>query len=71
MNCVGITPQCTLSIHGCTRSPPLLPFHHSVFIIVEVTIKTFRAIYSAKWRALAANYVKVCVGAFPKGTKEI
>ena len=35
MNCVGITPQFTLSVHGCTHSPPLLLFHHSVFIIVE------------------------------------
>ena len=48
MNYLGITPQFTLSVHGCTR-----------------------AIYSAKWRVLPASYVKECVGAFPKGAKEI
>ena len=69
MNCLGITPQCTVSVHGCTRSPPLLLFHHLVFIIVEITVKMTRAIYIAKRRVLPESCVKVSVGAFPEETR--
>ena len=43
---------------------------HLVFIIVEITIKTFRAIYIAKWRVFHASCVKVWIGAFPEGTRK-
>ena len=43
---------------------------HSVFIIVEITVKTFRAIYIAKWHVFHASCVKVSVGAFSVGTRK-
>ena len=58
-------------VHGCTRSPPLLLFHHLVFIIVEITVKMTRAIYIAKWRVLPESCVKVSVGAFSWRNAEI
>ena len=45
-------------------------FRHLVFIVVEITIKTFRAIYIAKWRVFHASCVKVWMGAFPEGTRK-
>ena len=66
---VRIVSRCTVSVHGCTRSPPLLLFHHLVFIIVEITVKMTRAIYIAKRRVLPESCVKVSVGAFPEETR--